>query len=339
MKIRAHCQVHRQRPWRRSSCWLTCFLLFTLAAFAQEEIHIAAHSGVRFQPPREPDGSLVANTPRIKASVDLVLVPVTVTDSMERPVTGLDKQNFQIYENKELQEITHISSEDAPISLAVIFDNSGSMENKMGNAREAVVEFFKTANPQDEFLLVGFSDTPELVEDFTQSIEDIQTRVLTAQAKGGTALMDAIYLALSRMRTSRYGRKALLIISDGGDNASRYTEHEIKEIIKEADVQIYAIGLFDPAPNTLEERWGPTVLEEICNVTGGRAYSVDDPNNLRDISAKIGAQLRHQYVLSYHRNHALQDGKWHRLKVRIVLPRGFSHPHVAAKKGYYAPSR
>ena len=170
------------------------------------------------------DPSLKTHTKPIRKDVDLVLVPVTVTDPMNRLVTGLEKDNFLLTDNGQPQEIRHFSSEDAPISLGVIFDISGSMSNKIDKSRDAVVEFFKTANPEDEFFLITFSEKPEVLADFTTSVEDIQSKLVYAVPKGRTALLDAIYLGMNRMRKAKHEKKALLIISDGGDNHSRYTE-------------------------------------------------------------------------------------------------------------------
>src|SRR2546430_8113875 len=209
------------------------------------------------------DPALKTHTKPLKVDVDLVLVPVTITDPMNRLVTGLDKDNFSLFEGKEAQEIRHFSSEDAPVSLGVIFDMSGSMSSKIERAREAVLEFFKTANPQDEFFMIAFADKPEEVTDFTQSVEDIEGKLVYAVPKGRTALLDAIYLGLTKMRQAKYGKKALLIISDGGDNHSRYTQSEIKNLVKESDVQVYAIGIYDHYFPTDEERLGPQLLSEI----------------------------------------------------------------------------
>ncbi|HZS29445.1 MAG TPA: VWA domain-containing protein, partial [Candidatus Angelobacter sp.] len=180
------------------------------------------------------DPSLKTHTKPIKVDVNLVLVNVTITDPMNRIVTGLEKDNFHIFEGNSEQQIKHFSSEDAPISLGVIFDMSGSMSDKIDKAREAVVEFFKTANPQDEFFLIAFSDRPELVSDFTRSVEDIQSKLVYVVPKGRTALLDAIYLGIDKMKQAQNSKKALLIISDGGDNRSRYTETEIKNAVREA---------------------------------------------------------------------------------------------------------
>ncbi len=284
------------------------------------------------------DPSLKTYTKPIRKDVDLVLVPVTITDPMNRLVTGLEKENFALTDNGKPQEIRHFSSEDAPISLGVIFDISGSMSDKIDKSRQAVVEFFRTANPQDEFFLITFSEKPEVLVDYTSSVEDIQDKLVYAVPKGRTALLDAIYLGMSRMRKAHYERKALLIISDGGDNHSRYTEGEIKSMVREADVQIYAIGLFDTYFKTPEEREGPALLTDVTEVTGGRTFTINSPNELADVATKIGIELRNQYVLGYRPNGPVQDGKWRKIKVRLNPPKGLPPLHVYAKTGYYAPS-
>jgi Ca-activated chloride channel family protein len=282
--------------------------------------------------------SLKTHTKPIRVDVDLVLVPVTVTDQMSRLVTGLEKENFVLMDNGEKQPIQHFSSEDAPISLGVIFDISGSMSNKIEKAREAVIEFFKTANPEDEFFLIAFNDKPMLIADFTNSVEDVQTHLVYTVPKGRTALLDAIYLGMTKMRQAKQQRKALLIISDGGDNRSRYTENEIKSMVKEADVQIYAIGIFDHSPRSDEERYGPQLLAEVTDVTGGRTFTVDSPNQLTDAATKIGVELRNQYVLGYRPTKPARDGKWRKLRVKLNTPKGLPQLSVYSKTGYYAPS-
>ena len=284
------------------------------------------------------DPSLKTHTKPIRKDVDLVLVPVTVTDPMNRLVTGLEKENFFLTDSGQPQEIRHFSSEDAPISLGVIFDVSGSMSNKIDKSRDAVVEFFKTANPEDEFFLITFSEKPEVLADFTTSIEDIQSKLVYAVPKGRTALLDAIYLGMNRMRKAKHEKKALLIISDGGDNHSRYTEGEIKSMVREADVQIYAIGLYDRDFKTPEEREGPQLLTEVSDVTGGRTFAIGSPNELADVATKIGIELRNQYVLGYRPSNPARDGKWRKIKVKLNPPKGLPPLHVYAKTGYYAPT-
>ncbi|HEX6501751.1 MAG TPA: VWA domain-containing protein [Terriglobales bacterium] len=318
---------------------LSAFL--TMAARAQnmpDDVHLSPRVKPPETKPLIEDPALRTNTRPIKRDVDLVLVPVTITDPMNRLVTGLDRDNFQVFEGKEAQDIKHFSSEDAPVSLGVIFDMSGSMSSKIDRAREAVIEFFKTANPQDEFFMITFADKPDEVTDFTQSIEDIQGKLVYTIPKGRTALLDAIYLGVSKMRQAKYPKRALLIISDGGDNHSRYTENEIKNLVKEADVLIYAIGIYDHYFPTEEERLGPQLLSEVTELTGGRAFTIDNPNDLADVATKIGIELRNQYVLGYRPKNPVRDGKWRKIKVKLVPPKGLPPLRVYAKTGYYAPS-
>ncbi len=302
------------------------------------DVHVEPPPDAMANPELAIDPALKTHTRPIVRDVDLVLVPVTVTDPMNRLVTGLDKGNFEVFESSKQQEIRNFSNEDSPISLGVIFDMSGSMKDKIDKSREAVAEFFKTANPQDEFFVIGFNDKPELLADFTESTEDVQNKLIYAVAKGQTALLDAVYLGIHKMRQARHQRKALLIISDGGDNHSRYTEGEIKSLVKEADVQIFAIGIFAQSPPTEEERLGPSLLSEITEVTGGRTFTIDNPKELSDVATKIGIQLRNQYVLGYRPKNAAHDGKWRKIKVKLRPPKGLPSLHVYAKTGYYAPS-
>ena len=284
------------------------------------------------------DGRLKTYTKPIRVDVDLVLVPVSVNDSKNRLVIGLERDHFALFDNGKPQDIKYFSSEDAPISVGLILDVSGSMESKMAKAREAVVEFFKTANPEDEFFLITFSNKPEVLCDFTQSVEDIQSKLVFIRPKGDTALLDAIYLGVSKMRQAKYERKALLIISDGGDNHSRYTEREIKSLVREADVQIYALGIFSLAPQVPEEMEGPQLLSDVTEVTGGRMLAVDDPRRLAAAAAKIGAELRNQYVLGYRPSNSVHDGKWRKIKVKLRPPKGSPPLSVYARTGYYAPN-
>ena len=318
---------------------LCCLAPTALAQSQIDDVHVTP----RIEPPKSNpidniDPSLKTHTKPLKVDVSLVLVPVTITDPMNRLVTGLDKENFQLFEGKDAQEIRHFSSEDAPVSIGVIFDMSGSMISKIERAREAVIEFFKTANPQDEFFMIAFADKPQEVSDFTSSVEDIQGKLVYTVPKGRTALLDAIYLGVSKMRQAKYQKKALLIISDGGDNHSRYTEGEIKSTVKEADVLIYAIGIYDHYMATPEEALGPALLGEVAEITGGRSFTIDNPNDLADVATKIGIELRNQYVLGYRPKNPGHDGKWRKIKVKLIPPKGLPPLKVYAKTGYYAPS-
>jgi len=274
---------------------------------------------------------------RIRVDVNLVLVPLTVTDPLNRLVTGLDKENFFLFENNSPQTIKTFSSEDAPVSIGVIMDLSGSMTNKVVRSRESIVQFMKTANPQDEFFVIGFNDRPELLEDFTSSVDDIEARLEMVKAGHRTALLDAIYFGLEKMKQAKYPRKALLIVSDGGDNRSRYTESEVRAAVRESDTQIYSIGIFDQYAATTEERLGPLLLNDVSEETGGRLFRVDDISDMADIATKISAELRNEYVLGYKPLDEKRDGKWRKLKVKLVAPPGLPPLTVHARTGYYAP--
>ncbi len=311
---------------------MACALLCTAATAqsALDTVHIATPADSGFSSP-----SLGARASVIHTSVDLVLVPVSVTDEKERLVLGLRQENFTVRDGKHPQLIRHFSSEDAPVSVGVIVDTSGSMADKIERAREAVHQFCETSNPIDEFFLITFSDESHLVTGFTHA-DEIEQQLLFAQARGRTALLDAIYLGLRKMREAKYGKKALLIISDGGDNHSRFSEDEVKSAVKEADVMIYAIGTFDRYVATDEELLGPTLLSEIAEVTGGRAFVLDNANDMPALAKRIGSELRTQYLLGYRPEEVPRDGKWHKVSVKLRLPKSLPFFRVHARAGYYS---
>jgi Ca-activated chloride channel family protein len=258
---------------------------------------------------------------------------------MNRLVTGLEKQNFTLYDNNIGQTIKYFASEDAPLTIGIIFDLSGSMSSKFVRARKALAEFLRTSNPQDEFFVVGFNDRPSVIVDYTSDPDDVEARMVMLKPENRTALIDAVYLGIDHLRQAKYERKALLIISDGGDNRSRYTEGELRRVVRESDVQIYSIGIFDNYAPTSEEVNGPTLLNEICEMTGGRLFNVgSDVSDLQDIATRISAELRNQYVIGYTPSEVKHDGNWRKLKVRLVPPPGLPQLTVHFRQGYYAPS-
>jgi Ca-activated chloride channel homolog len=315
---------------------LTCGAMLVPAAVCQDvNVHITP-------PPVQASGNLAYATPGnhvkpFREDSELILVPATVTDPMDRLVTGLDKDNFAIYQDKVKENVQALWSDDTPVSVGIIFDISGSMNDKVLQARQSVSEFLKTANPQDEFFLVTFSDRPQLTAGFSRKIENVENRLVMTQPKGSTALLGAVYLALSTMENAHNKRKALLIISDGGDNHSRYTEKEVKAMVQEADVQIFAIGLFDAVVTTPEERLGPELLSQITRVTGGESFTVSNLNDLPDVATKISMALRNEYILAYKPIIKPHDGRWHKIKVKLLPPKGLPELHVSAKRGFYAP--
>ena len=336
----------RVLPLLSRSHLLVCSMLFlALLGYAQDP---AQQSSNPTPPParvnvigKDTPGLKITPGKVIRSDVDLALVNVTVTDPYNRLVTGLEQDNFRVFEDTLEQEIVSFSSEDVPISIGVIFDFSGSMSNKVDKAREAALQFFKTANPQDEFFLVSFNERAELTSTFTNSVEDLQSRMLLTSPKGRTALLDAIYLGLSQMRGAHNAKRALLILSDGGDNHSRYNESDIKRLVKEADTQLYAIGIYDPLGyrnRTPEELNGPSLLAEITELTGGRVFAVEHLNDLPDIASKIGMELRNQYVLGYKPSNHTHDARWRKIKVKLRAPKGLPPLTVYSKTGYYAPA-
>ena len=278
----------------------------------------------------------------IRVETQLVLINVTVTDPMNRFVTGLESEHFQLFEDKAKQTISQFSSEDAPLSIGLVFDASGSMGSKLQKSRQAASQLFRTANPEDEFFLIHFNDRPELIVPFTTNTEEIQNRLTFTQAKGRTALLDGVYLAMNQMKKARNPRKAIIILSDGGDNSSRFTESEIRNAVREADVQVYAIGIYEPIGGrgrTAEELAGPGLLSEMAESTGGRHFPVENVNELPDIAAKIGIELRNQYVLGYTPTNQTRDGKYRKVQVKLKQPRGLPPLRAFYRLGYYAPSQ
>ena len=322
-----------------SLCMLAC------TAWAQSDALNDAHVVPRVQhsadasPAPIGDPQLRPRTKPLRVDVDLVLVPVTVTDALNRPVIDLPKQDFMLYEGGVAQPIRYFSNEDAPISVGLILDCSGSMQNKIEYEREAVQEFFKYANPQDDYFAISVSSHPEVIATSEQSIETIEAKLGETEPRGGTALYDAVYLGISRMRSAHFQRKALVIITDGGDNRSRYSLKETRKMVEEANVLTYGIGIFDDVPmnmfKTFEERWGRKWLGQITDPTGGRTIAADDRKQIPEIAALISKELRNQYVLGYRPSNLARDGKWRRLQVMLTPTPAPLHVHY--KQGYVAP--
>jgi Ca-activated chloride channel family protein len=277
----------------------------------------------------------------MRVDVNLVLVPVTVVDRMSHPITDLPRQNFALFEGEVPQPIQYFSHEDGPLSIALVLDFSGSMKNKIDYEREAVSQFFENANPEDDYYVVTVSDHPSLIASSTQTTNSIESDLATIEPKGATALFDAIYLATSKLRTARYQRRALLIISDGGDNHSRYTLKEIRHVVAEADVLTYSIGIFDDLPipliKTIEERMGRKWLDDITSMSGGRNIAAENRKAIPQIAALISRELRSQYVIGYRPSDPTRDGKWRKISVKLVPADMPGELRVHSKQGYVAP--
>ena len=273
----------------------------------------------------------------LKIDVDLVLINATVTDPQNRYVTGLEGEHFQIFEDRVEQDTEYFSAEDVPLSLGIVFDVSGSMKDKLSIARDAAVAFLKTGSPEDEYFLAEFSAKPSIAQDFTTDISRLQNNLIFTEAKGMTALYDAVYLALEKVDEGSNPKKALLMITDGEDNRSRYTFGNVREFVKESNVQIYSIGIVNNWNSQLAMgRTGRALIEELSEVTGGRSFFPNSVYELEDITTKIAVELKNQYVIGYFSTNEGKDGKWRKVQVKVNPPRGLPRLTVRAKQGYYA---
>jgi Ca-activated chloride channel family protein len=300
---------------------------------------------IAFQGPlltsRSPGSRVLPEAPPVSIRVDasLVLIPVHVTTAYGASVTDLPKESFRLFEDDVEQKITYFVKDDAPISIGVLLDTSGSMHNKMRRSAQAAASFFQNANPQDEFFLVEFNDRPKLTVPFTNDPDELYRRIVRARPFGRTSLLDAVHLASVQMKNARNTRKAILIVSDGGDNRSRLTPRQVKADVLESDMQTYAIGIFDDdaaRKRTPEEENGPGLLEELAEETGGRHYRVDNLEQLASVAARISVDLRNEYLLGYSSTNEERDGKYRRVKVNVNST-GEAKLRVYFRRGYYAP--
>jgi Ca-activated chloride channel family protein len=270
-------------------------------------------------------GMLFAAQKPLKVDIDLVMVSAGVSDAENRLVTDLKVDSFQLFEDKVEQKIKYFSSEAAPVSLGIVFDISHSMEKKLTFAREAAVKFLETGTPDDEYFLVEFSNRAKVAEGFTTDINRLRDLLAFAPAEGATALYDAVYLGLDQVKRGQNPKKAILLITDGEDNHSRYSRGDIREYVREADAQIYVIDL------------GRALVGDLADMTGGHSYrvSVDD---LEDTCERIALELKSQYVIGYESTNTNKDGKFRKLRVKVTSPANKGKLNVRAREGYYAPT-
>jgi Ca-activated chloride channel homolog len=329
-----------KRVWERIRLW--AYMLAPLVLL----LHLALGKAM---PPKTPGqassgDSGQSSVATFRAHSDLVLVPVTVTDRLNRFVLGFQKEDFQLFEDGVEQNVAVFSGEDAPLSVGVLFDESGSMGYKLRNSRDAAAQLLNALDTQDEAFLVEFADLAKVSIRFTGHTEDIQGALKNAQANGLTAMLDAIDTGLVEMKKAKNSRKAMVIVSDGGDNRSHYTAAQIESLVREADVQIYAMGVFDPDFTiglSPEEISGPRLLSEIAAQTGGRAFAAAVPGDLPSVANRIAVELRNQYVLGYYPKNKIRDGKYRKVKVQLAQqPAGIGSPlKVHWRLGYYAPAQ
>jgi VWFA-related protein len=265
--------------------------------------------------------------------VKLKLIPVTVTNPLGAPVPRLSKDALRLFEDSVEQHFNYFSSEDSPVSLGIVFDSSRSMEGKLDQSRSAVARFFKAGMPGDEFFLVEFNETPRILSKFTTDTEGIEKTLASIRAKSWTALYDAVYLATHQMKRSRNARKALLVLSDGNDNSSRYTESEVKSLVRESDVCIYSIVLVGSGIMKRHVR----VLRQLSEQTGGRWAEVDKISDLPDAVDKMNAAIRNRYVLGYLSSNTKSNGLYRKIEVRVKDEPGGPRLTPSWRSGYYAP--
>jgi len=294
--------------------------------------------------PRAPGQTTAAAAAASKASFradsNLVVIPVSVTDAQNRFVLGLGKQDFHLFDDGVEQPVSHFSGEDIPLSIGLAFDISGSMDYKLKTSAEAARLFLKALNPGDEAFLVEFNDKVNLSVPFTGRTADLQSALENVQPGGMTALLDAMKFSLNEMKKAKNSRKAIVVISDGGDNSSTYKPAQIEELVRAADVEIYAMGVFDPLISLLtppEEVSGPKLLSEIATQTGGRAFAAAGAGDLPSVAARIAIELRNQYVLGYYPKNQARDGKYHNVEVKLTQPPGIPELKPHWRQGYYAP--
>ena len=297
----------------------------------------AAPVGTKSVPsPTGPQLSVENDRPVI-THTDMVTLTVTVTDTYGRFVTGLGKNAFTVTDDKVAQDITFFSDEDAPISLGVIFDVSGSMSgDKINKAREALKKFIETSHTGDEYFLIGFNNRAQLLLDRTRDSDALMEKLTFVQTKGQTALYDACYLGVERVTRGAHPKRAVLLISDGQDNSSRYTFTELRRMLKESDVIIYAVGIVNGGDESALGYGGRAILEELAGVSGGKAFFPSSGAEMNDTFERIALELRTQYSIGFRPTNFVNNGKWHKLKIKVQPPRGFPRLFVRGREGYYA---
>jgi len=267
--------------------------------------------------------------PDVRVDTNLVLIPVSVSDQLGRPVAGLEKQNFKIADNKQQQTIQTFSMDDGPVALGLVFDTSSSMRNVLAQARRAAALFVKMANPGDHFLLVEFDSAPRMTVPLTEDLAHIKYELTFNQSRGSTALIDGVYMAMHELKKSQNERKALIVVSDGGENNSRYTTGELRTLMQESEILIYTVCIQGDDAN-------PYLLKSIADETGGRLFMAN--SSLPDIATKISIDLRNRYVLGYVPTNSTRDGLYHKVDVVMTPPKGLSNLKTHWRRGYYAPT-
>jgi VWFA-related protein len=273
----------------------------------------------------------IAPRPSLRVDSDLILVPVAVVDQQNHPVTGLTRENFRLFDNGVERPLSTFAMEDEPVAVGLVFDHSGSVMRVMHNESVATSTFLKISNPADEYFLVEFASKPEVAVPMSKGNEEVQYRILMTKNGGLTALHDAVILGLNELKKSTLNRKALLVVTDGGENHSRYSRKELEDVVNESDTLIYAIA-FRTGDSNFE------LLKWMTDLSGGRMFPAD-PQDMPDIAAKIGLELRNRYVLGFSASGIPRDGKVHNLRVQLIPPHGMPPLKASWRRSYRAPEK
>lgn len=336
--------MNRKRSRALQVVLVSCLALLLVAlcaqtlSTAQEQKKKSSDAKTQPTPPGKDEGIPVGDQSVVKVNTDVVTLTVTVTDQYGRYVSGLNQNAFKVFDDKEEQEITYFSDDDAPVSVGIVFDVSGSMSgDKIQRARQALSRFIETSHNSDEYFLIGFNSRAQLLMDRTRDGDAVLDKLTFVQTKGQTALYDACYLGVEKVTRGAHPKRAIILISDGQDNDSRYTFSEVRRLLKESDVVLYGIGILggsDPgSPLGME---GQSILDELASVSGGKAFFPNSSAEMDEIFERIALELRHQYSIGYKPKNFLNDGKWHKLKVKVTPPRGLPRLFVRNRDGYYA---
>lgn len=301
-----------------------------VSALGWAAVLLGQGAGVAIQPRQKSAPPEELRRPDLRVDASLVLIPVSVNDARGRPVAGLEAENFRIFDNKEPQTITSFSMEDEPVALGLVFDTSGSMRNSLAQARRAAALFVATANPGDQFLLVEFDSEPRMTVPLTEDLAHIRYELTFTRSRGSTAMLDAVYMAMHEIKKSPRQRKALILVSDGDDNNSRYSLGELRTVLQESDVLVYSVGMFGG------DAANPGLMRAIAEETGGRMFIAN--SGLPNIAAAISLDLRNRYVLGYVPTNRARDGLYHKVDVELLPPKGLPKLKAYWRRGYYAPA-
>src|SRR2546426_11495092 len=314
----------------RKTAFTVALVLFSLVVFAQERSQPQKNQG---------DKGYTLSVETLE-----VQLPISVLDREGRPVNGLTKENFQIFEDKVLQTIKTFKHEDIPLSLGLIIDNSGSMRNKRERVNSSALAFVRESNPEDETFIVNFDDAAYLEQDFTGSIGDLIDALDNIDTRGETALYDAVYLSVDHVKAGKKDKRVLLLISDGEDNVSKYGLNKVIDALRESKVTLYAIGLLEEN----DQRGGlfkkppskkaKEVLQKFAEITGGQAYFPKSLDEVEELVKDIAHEIRNHYTVSYTPSNRKLDGSWREIRVKVNPPKTTTKVTVHTKQGYFAPN-